>query len=602
MTTKDLGKLEQTRNRFRKSKHYFTIVVVLLLICATVVSIFVLDTFHVKSSLFGKDSVVNSSPNSTLSKEDAVKENWWDDDFAFSAKLKVTNNNTFATLDKDSVVRFDFDHKDLVTRKNSLASGSDLELVYLQKNSTYKRIPFNFFNPNKEDSYIKFKTEEDIPANSSIEYYYLYYGDFTKLNSFDMKITASMATSSVSFSITNPKTLENPLNPILSRKWIIKGGDSVSDSYKKLEVTIEDIGSEISGPKVNILEFDKSLLKTYDLIHTKDYANTIDLSTLPPGTYYIQVEGDIQGKKRLSAKHPVIVSEPMYVNWSMDWEGFYLEDSYLWSIEEISNKFKVPVTHYFNPRIYSKKQDPKRAAYLTDWIKKRQKDNGDEIQLHLHMWFDMVEEAGVPVKKDVFWEKGLEGHDVPQTVYSPEEFDKMIKWGLQKFQEHNLPKPIGYRAGGWQINSAQLKVLEKNGFEFDSSGRDYTQFGAKKMEVPWRLTPTSQPYVPSTTNINIAGTGTDAMNLWEFPNNGDNSSNYGQKSTKILDNFYKNYKGTFLTERETFIILSHVQLFYNDAPVVKRFFEDVSQKTAEQDSGPVIFSTIEKILPEYQED
>lgn len=596
MMSKDLGKLNHTqKRRFKKKTLYINSLIVTLVIFITVVSIFSFNIFGSRSKLFNKNSDVNKVSNTTLRKIERKEGDWWDDMYGTNLRLKVQNNSSLRTLDKNTILSFTFDHKKLVDDKRSFDNGNDFELVYYAKDEVYKKVAFNLVNPNSDKSEIFFQTLEDVPSQTYDNFYYLYLGNIDKKSSLDKRVVNPSKESS--FSTTIEKESQNALAAQLSRKWIIRGGAGVDTKYKKLDVKLFSTSSDITLPRVNILKKDNSIAKTFDLTYKDSFSNSMDLSSMDTGEYYAQISGEIGGKRRNSPKYNLIVSEPMFMNWSIDWEGFYIEDSALNSIENFSKTYNVPITHYFNPRIYVKGQDQKRAEFLTNWIKERQK-KGDEISLHLHMWFDMVQEAGVTVKKEPFWEKGTEGHDVPTTVYSPEEFDKLVTWGLEKFKVHGLPAPKGYRAGGWQINLDDLKVLERNNFAYDSSGRDYVQFGAKRMAVPWTLSPTSKPYRPNIHNMNKADQPT--LDILEFPNNGDNSSNYGPQSRKIIDNFNKNYSGGILKEKQTFVFLSHVQLFKNDEPVIKKFFEEVQGKTADKDNGPLIYTTVEDILPEYQ--
>ena len=148
------------------------------------------------------------------------------------------------------------------------------------------------------------------------------------------------------------------------------------------------------------------------------------------------------------------------------------------------------------------------------------------------------------------------------------------------------------------MNSPLMKVLADNGFKVDSSARNFTKFGTNQMPVPWYLSATSKPYKPSLSDQNRAGN--DSINIWEFPNNGDNSSNYGKDSTTVIENFKLNYDGSALTQKQTLVVLSHIQLFSNDEPVMRRYFTEVSKHLASDDNGPVVYTTIQKVLPEYE--
>jgi predicted deacetylase len=386
----------------------------------------------------------------------------------------------------------------------------------------------------------------------------------------------------------------------ISRQWILIGR-TIDEKYKSSVVKISHRDQkQISTPVLTIT--DKSSSTTQSIVMERDssgFAYDLKKVNLKAGEYDIQAELKLDNATVKTPRQNIHVSYPLFVNWSIDWEGDGVEDRWIQALDKISDDYKVPMTHYFNPGIYVEAMFPQeKSKYVTSWLLNRQKTKGDEIGLHLHMWHKVVEAMGIPVRMQPNWDNQGRGHDVPTTSYTPEEFDKMIKWSKEMFKKNGLPEPKLYRAGGWQINADQMKVLVNNGFIADTSGRDYVKFGRNKMPVPWNLTSTTRPYKPSVADINKPGT--PAIGLWEFPNNGDNSSNYGPTSTVINDKFKQNFNGSALKEMQTFSVLSHVQHFHvSDDIVIRKFFAESSKSLAENDSGPVIYTTINKILPEY---
>lgn len=474
-------------------------------------------------------------------------------------------------------------------------------MVYLTKDNKFREINFDIVNPNSDKTNLRFELIDTIGVKESNNYFYLYYGNVFLQDVFKLTSTAKPIDDK-SFVVSIGEENKHPLNVDISRKWILKGGTTLDTKFKSSQVKVSTSDTKImSTATLNIMDKNFKIVQSVNMLKDlgiESFTQSIDLSSLAVGDYAVQISATVDGAKENSPKQKIHISWPLYVNWSIDWEGDDVTDKSLQTVESIANENKVPITHYFNPRIYVGGMSSERSKFLTNWVLNRKAKNGDEIGLHLHMWYDMVKTIGITEKREPFWDDAKTGHDVPQTAYSAEEFDQMVSWALMQFNAHGLPVPNVYRAGGWQINIDQLKVLAKYRFLADSSGRDSIKFGKKQYQVPWSLYPTTKPYKPSIYDMNTPGV--TNIGLWEFPNNGDNTSSYGPNSTKVIDNFKENYDGSALKEKQMFVILSHMQYFSNDEPVVRRFFAEVSKSLASSDSGPVIYSTIQSVIPEYE--
>lgn len=575
--------------------------VVLLMVCSGFGIYFV--QYSKKRAEPAKPIDTNSQQgtNVPLKPLDTRIESWWNNEFRFYQKFSVRNLSIENSLPSDQVAILNFNHAEMVRNGKSTPDGKDLKVVYLTKDNKYQSLNFQLHNANSENAELRFSLFSPIGVKESDEYFYLYYGNILRTEGFTLSSVAQSIDRALYQTSLGVET-RHPLDLDINRKWIIRGESTVVDEpFKRSAVSLASVPNKvITAATINVLDVNNRLVYATPMVQNLDqsYATVLTLEGVPLGDYTVQVNAIVDGVEERSPKQKIHLSAPLYVNWSMDWEGDELQDRWMQLVESVAAEFRVPITHYFNPRIYDGATNADRAKYYTNWVLNRQRNNGDEIALHLHMWFDMVKAVGLEVKNTPFWEHGTTGHDVPQTAYTVEEFEKMVQWALQKFNENGLPKPILYRAGGWQINAEQLKVLIKYGFKVDSSGRNYVKFGRKQYPVPWNLNATTKPFKPSESNINA--TGRDALNIWEFPNNGDNTSNYGAASTKVIDNFNKNFNGDALRDKQTFVILSHIQYFSNDEPVIRRTLAEISKYTAALDNGPVIYTTIKDILPEYE--
>jgi peptidoglycan/xylan/chitin deacetylase (PgdA/CDA1 family) len=582
----------------RKIYHIALILIILASLVATGVFVFIKNFKKSQNNQSGSLPGQNLSPLPTKTPRDINL--WWDFDSSYYGTISVKNNNGEITINPNEVVTLTFNHENLVKQGKSKANGEDLKLVYLREDNKFAEVNFSLQNPNTDKTILQLATYQALKPKSTDDFYYLYYGGSSKRVGISLSANQKPAVNQ-DYEVSIGEEKSHPINVQLSRQWVLVGGSVVDEKYKSSDIKVTTTYQDVTDMTMTVLDFRSFAVLTIPLTKGADgsFSTKITSTQLNPDEYSLQITANRSTGKVNSPKKKLYISHPLYLNWSIDWEGFGVEDRWLQGIERISNEFNIPITHYFNPRIYIGGMTAARADYLTKWVLERQK-KGDEIQLHLHMWFDMVKTLGIVEKKTPNWNNENSGHDVPETAYTAEEFDKMIVWAKEQFAAHGLPVPYGYRAGGWQTNVEHLKVLVKYGFKYDSSGRDYVKFGNNQVAVPWHLDANTQPYIPSGIDMNVASS-TNPIGLVEFPNNGDNSSNYGQNSTKVIDIFKLNYTaGQVLKSKQVLVVLSHAQYFNIDEVVMRKYFTEVGKSAASLDKGPVIYTTVAKLLPEYQ--
>lgn len=419
--------------------------------------------------------------------------------------------------------------------------------------------------------------------------YSMYFKDLVKLNDTDVK-----GDESIDCNVLKPQITQIIGNSTLEREWLLVG-DNLSEEYKNLVVVSnlkdkdyetkafenivwEIVGSEIVGELAYNEEQKSLVLKR-------------SVEDLKPGVYTVRISSNskycsIPEYKELTFN----VSSPVYVAWSMDWEGFDVEQKYLDSIANISKKYGMPITHFFNPYIYLNLSKT-RSAYLTEWVKNRIQLE-DSVGLHLHMDNKLVEAAGVKTQDSVAWGGWYKyGHDVPNTVYGYSDFEKIIMWSQAQFKANNLPIPTMYRGGAWFVDEDNLRVLNDLGFVLDSSGRQKYIWGDNKLEGPWDLKSTTQPYKLNEMNQNI--TTNPTMQLWEVPNNGADSWSFSAE--QMLKYFRDNYSGGINQNTKVVTYLSHPHWFNVDEPKMVSLFKSLSKYSALSDDGPVLYITLDKL-------
>lgn len=330
------------------------------------------------------------------------------------------------------------------------------------------------------------------------------------------------------------------------------------------------------------------------------YTAQIDMNQLDPGEYTVQAYIQIGDQKIASLPSQVFVTYPLYVTWTIDWEGYDVKNEYLNDLDELTGKHaNFPLTHFFNPRIYTSSMISKeRQDYLTNWVLERADKKGHSIGLHLHMFPDMVRAAGVaPKTNPVQWgTTGTDGYDILTMQYSYEELKKMMTWSKQIFAEKGLPTPTMFRAGGWYANEDTLRAAQDTGFLLDSSGRTKYALGTNKPEGPWDLPTTAQPYKPSIENQNA--TATPTFDIWEFPNNGGDSWAFNEEQMKAR--FRDNYTSKTLDSKTLVTYLSHPEWFHKDKPRMDSLLTYIDQYLYQSDSGPVKYITLDEAYQIWQ--
>lgn len=256
----------------------------------------------------------------------------------------------------------------------------------------------------------------------------------------------------------------------------------------------------------------------------------------------------------------------------------------------------IPLTHMYNPRVYipgylSQAEQDK----LTQWILGR-KTEGDEIALHLHMYHDMVKAAGIeePIKDPKWGHHTDTGYDVPCAAYDYDEFSRVIAWSINIFEEKGLGKPVSFRAGGWYADLENIQVLNDYGFLIESSNRDQYSWGYNKLPGYWTTINNQKllPYQISMYDQNLISD-TDLIEIWEYPNNGSNSSY--NKSDYLIGRFLANYQGLPLDQTQVLTYLSHAQEFLTwDYENANGTLNYIDQFGADKDNGPIVYVTLEE--------
>ncbi|MCB0745603.1 MAG: hypothetical protein KDC67_16985, partial [Ignavibacteriae bacterium] len=412
-------------------------------------------------------------------------------------------------------------------------------------------------NPNSENTNIYFK------ANSNDVKYFLYYSNVQdqQLPHIDQYEINDQST----FNVSLGEETQYPISISLNSDFILKGinklnisvniDNSLSDSVSA--VNYEIVGTDVTSAIIN---------------NDGVYKQAVNLADLDTGYYSIQATIYDECFTLKSESKDFRISYPLFVTWTMDWEGYDVSDQYLNQISEISNKYDFNLTQFYNPRLFiAGNVSSNRKAALNQWIKNRQ-SNGDEVGLHLHMWNDMIRAAGVTPKSVPSWSNAGNGYDVIFSAYDYNESLKILEWAIREMSSNGFTDVKSFRAGGWEIDEDNFRALDKLGIQVDSSGRTSHSLGTNLIQSKWNLAVDSRPYHPSVEDINISGEFNH--NIWEFPNNGADSYAYSYEQMK--ERFDANYN-EMMNEPQVVTYLSHPHWFNIDYPKLDRLFSDISQ-------------------------
>ncbi len=544
-----------------------------------IISAIFYSRINVKSTQNQQVEVIN------IDIEHVVNDYTWWDDFSPYKRVIIVKNNKNQKISKNQTASFRFNHHNLVEANKSLKNGYDLKLVYFDNNE-YQEVPIKIFDPNSVSTQVVFKLIKDIDTGKDDRDYFLYYGDLnTKTYVQDQSLNFYADIKSIQMS----QEILHPLIGSVNRMWVLKG--------KELEQSKTSFKFFVTPNQQNELyDLSYTILGTNiigEMKYNADagiYEANLDTGILLPGEYKIQAKSF--DEKNISSSVAFFkVSYPVYVVWTIDWEGYATQEKYLNMMNDVANKHKIPFTHFYNPRIYVANNISKSNTDMTDnWIKWRQENYGDEIGLHLHGFYDMDRAAGVSVKTSNRWGGYTDGKDVPMTEFSEDEMVRIFNWAKSELSKRGFDNIYSYRGGAWFVNLDALRALEKTGFKIDSSGRDYYKWGPNKVEGFWNLDYTTKPYRPNVYDQNSSAQ--PNFLIWEFPNNGGDSWN--NSTDEMIHRFDLNYnRNSIAEERITVNYLSHPHWFNVDEPKIDAVFDYIDTFLYENDQGPVLYVTLQ---------
>ncbi|MEP7103122.1 MAG: hypothetical protein ABI721_00230 [Candidatus Dojkabacteria bacterium] len=491
---------------------------------------------------------------------------WWNNDFAFRKKV-ITSSEI------DQVIKIN--HSQMVIDNKSIQDGSDLRVVAYEGTES-KEVPMDITNPDTSETLINFSKSKNVTD------VYLYYGNKSDLPEPTIR-SEDLSTLKENASLSEEETPE--LLVTTQKKWNLKEKDSqlilqVADQLKQ-------------GDTIYYYLLDNE--QTPRNMEVQNGFSTINPIDIQPGDHNIFLIKKSGVNITRSNSSRFILSEPIYIAWTVDWEGIDPGKPNIENISKTAVEFKIPITHFFSPRtIISTKITEPRKKEIINWIKDRVNNFGDDLAMNLHFQFDLVDAAGVdPKYSEKTWDNGISGYDMPGTVYDYNEYLKILNWGKQKLIDAGLPSPKGFRAGGWFINDDNLRAVKDAGFVYDSSAIKPTELGENKMMQDWETTSITQPYKISQKDKNSSDDPT--LGILEVPINGGDT--YINSAEEILQNFKDNYSyNTYSNTSKLIVYSSSPDWFDTSKDGVENLFATVSNYRYDRDRGPVKFITLNEWL------
>ncbi|HYU81684.1 MAG TPA: hypothetical protein VFA31_02985 [Candidatus Polarisedimenticolia bacterium] len=328
------------------------------------------------------------------------------------------------------------------------------------------------------------------------------------------------------------------------------------------------------------------------------WAAALDLHGTKPGAHVLEVVERIASGEVVVAAKDVVVTEPEYVVWTLDFEGDASGDPALATTAAIADEQRIPMTIMWNPRVWTTTQvSAERADAMLAWTKARLA-MGDELALHLHMWTDFVRAAGVTSRTVPSWAGRGDGYDVPMTAFNESETRTLIDYSLRLMAEHGLPRPTSFRAGGEFANAANLRAVAAAGFTADCSAVPAGTFG--RLPLPWMLPVDAQPYRPSADDANAAG----SLSLLEAPTIGGNTYGYDVRTIAPIiraDLSYLAPVGEIAATRRAITIVSHPgTIDATERAAITALFDALAPLRYDRDAGPVRFVTLAQLAQAWR--
>lgn len=316
------------------------------------------------------------------------------------------------------------------------------------------------------------------------------------------------------------------------------------------------------------------------------------------------------GRDQAFARRTFTRSHPLYFVMTTDWDFADPGNTALEYHDDLRAAHPtMRFTHFIGPYTFTDSGiSDDRKHELATWAKTQRDQYGDEIGLHIHPWCHFVISAGLTCITDQstrFEEGDTTGYTIKLGAYGQAGFEQLLTRADEIFAEHELGKPVTFRAGAWTATTDTLKALAAKGFVADTSannwrrmeewiGIDNGELYNWNMENWQSITDTSQPYYP-----NQSDQQSDAapqIPILEVP---DNAIMVDYVTVEeMIEIFGKNWDGGALTRPTTFMMGFHPApgMSRSEFRRLDEILTHSDQFLAADHAGPVVYPVL-KDLP-----
>ena len=337
------------------------------------------------------------------------------------------------------------------------------------------------------------------------------------------------------------------------------------------------------------------------------YGAQIAIDGLRAGDHDVLLSAD--GSTTAFARVPFHRSAAYYVMVSTDWD---FSDpglpSQVFTDRMHDGHPGMQITQFVGPYTFTDPAvAPARATALATWVIGNRDKYGDEIGLHIHPYCNFVTDAGLTCITDqsTVYSADPSGYTIKVAAYGRTDFAKLLNHAKDLFVAHGLGTPTLFRAGGWTATLETLQALQDTGFVADSSAINWEHLQVWKGKELYRWTAehwapiddVSQPWWPSQSDI--LGSSMPSLPILEVPDNGVMIDYVTlAQMTGIFD---ANFNGVPLTRPTTLMMGFHPSTSFSasDFQRVDGFLTYADQHLAVNDGGPVIYTTLGKMLQAF---
>jgi hypothetical protein len=335
------------------------------------------------------------------------------------------------------------------------------------------------------------------------------------------------------------------------------------------------------------------------------------IGDLPPGAHEVLLAAD--GNQVAFARLPLRRSHAYYVLMTTDYDFSDPSDRALARMDTLHDEHReLVMTHFWAPYTYTDPSvTPARRAQLSAWLRAQRDEHRDEIALHIHPYCHFVERAGLKCITDqsVVHDRDPSGYTVKCAAYGEAGFARLLETADALFADHDLGKPVTFRAGAWTASIETLRALASRGYVADTSALNWrrieewdpaTHPNAGSGEL-WRwnmrawnpIGDTSQPYRPN--RDDVLSRDAPSLSLLEVP---DNGAMIDYVSTEeMIAIFRANWDGGPLTGPTTLMLGFHPAPGFGFAEYarVDGILDHADRFLASRDAGPVVYVTLDRL-------